>query len=69
MWGWSVIVPLSHSTVPVFPTRVGMVRLTLPSLFFGDCFPHACGDGPYLFSTILPNGAFSPRVWGWSVIG
>jgi len=55
------IIPLD-----VLPTRVGMVRCATPLQGFGQCSPHACGDGPQRCSSGLRHRRFSPRVWGWS---
>ena len=42
------------------PISCPLVSVTLSS-------PHACGDGPKPPGERHHRGAFSPRVWGWSV--
>ncbi len=67
-WGWSVSRERDRYTEIVFPTPVGMVRLS--SNFFASSarFPHARGDGPYQDPKLTPATPFSPRPWGWSVL-
>ena len=50
----------------VLPTRVGMVRLTMPvaGVTFGA--PHPRGDGPINHGTGVESIACSPPAWGWS---
>jgi hypothetical protein len=43
----------------VFPTLVGMNRLTKIRRFARTCVPHACGDEP-ASAAILPGGLPSP---------
>ena len=66
-WGWSGGVPYGHSTRPVFPTRVGMVRYAISWISFPCSFPHTRGDGPWSRSLRRTTLTFSPHAWGWSV--
>ena len=48
----------------VFPTRVGMNRLTPPGLQTSPSIPHTRGDEPYV--DWIKGGAdlYSPHAWG-----
>ena len=65
-WGWSALASVCAAVGKVFPTRVGMVRLSPATCSPCGCFPHPRGDGPVV--TIRSNGwnGFSPPAWGWS---
>ena len=45
-WGWSVEVVRIGRDRQVFPTHVGMVRLSMDGFIITVRFPHARGDGP-----------------------
>ena len=49
VWGWSAIRKAPTTIWNVFPMRVGMVRRPTASFRTGERFPHACGDGPFVF--------------------
>ena len=69
MWGWSVaFVEVCHE-VSVFPTYVGMVRTRARLSSAPARFPHVCGDGPLMQRHLAHFTLFSPRMWGWSVVG
>jgi len=67
VWGWSATETHVDARASVFPTRVGMVRISWPRRIPRSRFPHACGDGPAPPSPSETFALFSPRVWGWSV--
>ena len=46
VWGCTVRGKLTGDTYIVFPTRVGMYRITKPLRERSKSFPHACGDVP-----------------------
>ena len=52
--------------MPVFPTRVGMVRAPPGPAEVAQGFPHARGDGPIENTHDTLWRRFSPRAWGWS---
>ncbi len=65
-WGWSGGTLVRVHGVPIFPTRVGMVRLRDLSYYAVFNFPHTRGDGPRSsYDGCVPN-TFSPHAWGWS---
>jgi len=66
VWGWSGIGRDLYLRLGVLPTRVGMVLTVWRTRSFSPRSPHACGDGPWMYSTPTLAWAFSPRVWGWS---
>ena len=68
-WGWTDGRPLYHVALKVFPTPVGMDRLTGSSTLSSGSFPHARGDGPPEREHTPPALAFSPRPWGWTAVG
>ena len=45
-WGWSAWVGGNAQIYGVFPTHVGMVRVSGKNFGAALCFPHARGDGP-----------------------
>ena len=68
MWGCSepcIYRPVQHF---VFPTHVGMFRLTARVWAINDRFPHACGDVPSHGPLFIQFVKFSPRMWGCSVV-
>src|ERR1044071_7071647 len=67
-WGWSVIPDHEKAFPPVFPTRVGMVRLPSPFAMLAASFPHTRGDGPSSAPRPILCLWFSPHAWGWSGI-
>ena len=65
-WGWAAV-PDQHLTDQrVFPTPVGMGRITAIPEISECCFPHARGDGPHVQINAAANSWFSPRPWGWA---
>ena len=69
VWGWSTQEFRVAAQVRVLPTRVGMVRSAARLRRRPRRSPHACGDGPRHVLIGMRRAEFSPRVWGWSVIG
>ncbi len=68
-WGWSGRPLIRNQLLLVFPTRVGMVRVSVEASTLDECFPHPRGDGPPRgLARSLPQ-QFSPPAWGWSVVG
>ena len=65
-WGWSAPRPPRSTLAPVFPTRVGMVRILPPEVISAGSFPHTRGDGPTRMCNRRPPMKFSPHAWGWS---
>ncbi len=68
-WGWSASLCSALATAAVLPTRVGMVRRGQTPMRHGTRSPHARGDGPFPHTHAIPPPTFSPRAWGWSVLG
>ena len=68
VWGWSGVLWCDAWREEVLPTRVGMVRLSGGGAASSASSPHACGDGPSRLYAAAGVAAFSPRVWGWSVL-
>src|SRR5690242_14874210 len=52
----------------VFPTHVGMVRVSECGSSGSVRFPHARGDGPAYTALGQAAVEFSPRTWGWSAV-
>ena len=50
----------------VFPTHVGMFRLSLLLTRVGGSFPHTCGDVPAECDINCILAKFSPHMWGCS---
>ena len=67
-WGWSVVPEFTADVGIVFPTPVGMVRVSFGFQFKARSFPHARGDGPKSSLRWPRWGMFSPRPWGWSEV-
>ena len=65
-WGWSEIRDELAGKNDVFPTCVGMVRLSCTPLRIERRFPHMRGDGPRLELVLFRVRVFSPHAWGWS---
>src|SRR5208282_985407 len=68
-WGWSGTGHHATATGPVFPTRVGMVRVVSPMASVWMSFPHTRGDGPRNLADGFRMDEFSPHAWGWSGSG
>src|SRR6266700_6008776 len=68
-WGWSESRRYSSVARAVFPTRVGLVRAFERFTILRRRFPHARGDGPSWPPVPAMTCLFSPRAWGWSVLG
>ena len=67
-WGWSEQENDTTNSGGVFPTRVGMVRVTTVVLKPTIRFPHSRGDGPISECPWHHGWKFSPLAWGWSAI-
>ncbi len=65
-WGWSANSDFKGHGMPVFPTRVGMVRVKGAQCSHILCFPHPRGDGPTCSMAALRLASFSPPAGGWS---
>ena len=50
----------------VFPTCVGMNRLTIRGAKLAQGVPHVRGDEPEYIQGVLAKQGCSPRAWGWS---
>ena len=46
VWGWPVVILPKHTGLSVFPTGVGMARLTSVIAYGSNSVPHGCGTGP-----------------------
>jgi len=67
-WGWSVLHVGALRDFEVFPTRVGMVRMSSTPAISQSGFPHPRGDGPSAACSIVAPDWFSPPAWGWSAM-
>ena len=65
-WGWSATINFEVERTLVFPTPVGMVRISRIKPSPKRSFPHARGDGPRRAAPDDALRRFSPRPWGWS---
>src|SRR5271165_5281568 len=65
-WGWSDSADRRLLHLLVLPTRVGMVRPTLPAELQERSSPHTRGDGPMIRYRFISVSRFSPHAWGWS---
>ena len=65
-WGWSAAMVAGEAGAIVFPTRVGMVRISGSPPGTQARFPHPRGDGPHPQRRPLRQRPFSPPAWGWS---
>ena len=66
LWGCSASPDGPRPRGRLFPTPVGMFRLSSSSSWSSRTFPHACGDVPRIGTDghgVIP---FSPRLWGCS---
>ena len=52
------------NAMEVFPTPVGMNRLTMQAKIDSLGVPHARGDEPCKFTSFVVNEPCSPRPWG-----
>ena len=68
-WGWTDRPMLAGPQRRVFPTPVGMNRLTSASRRYLARFPHTRGDGPDRERPPEPSSPFSPHPWGWTDAG
>ncbi len=50
----------------MFPTRVGMDRMSSRTRAWPSCVPHARGDGPPEQGVQTWAFGCSPRAWGWT---
>ena len=48
----------------VFPTRVGVNRVTTSTASRPASIPHACGGEPLGVARVAVLNEYSPRVWG-----
>ncbi len=65
-WGCSAASDRHHTTLYVFPTRVGMFRGGSDARLMDDGFPHTRGDVPGRRPKAVHIRAFSPHAWGCS---
>ena len=66
MWGCSEGRGGGAQVAGVFPTYVGMFRVSTVGCDWGPRFPHVCGDVPARFIKVSIDRQFSPRMWGCS---
>ena len=66
-WGWTGRGHDSPTLQEVFPTCVGMDRLTFSASRNPECVPHLRGDGPPDLLRKREPGMCSPPAWGWTV--
>ena len=66
-WGWTEGWIRSGPETRVFPTGVGVDRITSGEFAVARSFPHRRGGGPSSFLAGPPSPAFSPQAWGWTV--
>ncbi len=64
-WGWPVEDCGDSGGGDVFPTRVGMARLSRVLHAIASGFPHPRGDGPCPPSIRSATSGFSPPACGW----
>ena len=67
MWGCSAYWVIFLLFLLLFPTYVGMFRITHLIRLRAYSFPHVCGDVPENHETKNQICSFSPRMWGCSV--
>ena len=67
-WGWTAHFDKLVECFRVFPTPVGMDRMTSRSLTLGSRIPHPRGDGPLLEPIGMTILEYSPPPWGWTEI-
>ncbi len=68
-WGWSDLQSCRPEGGRVFPTGVGMVRVSPEGAAACACVPHGRGDGPQSVGSLNSMLKCSPRAWGWSAGG
>ncbi len=66
MWGCSGDETIGIIQTCIFPTHVGMFRLSPRNTLTRKNFPHACGDVPAVITALSAIFGFSPRMWGCS---
>ncbi len=64
MWGCTFPLCRAPSSLPVFPTHVGVYREYEPAAHVRVSFPHTCGGVPCERLFRLRNFQFSPHMWG-----
>ena len=67
-WGWPVRGSVALPPFCVFPTGVGMARVTRTSSRLGRSVPHRRGDGPCAPPWPVWTPACSPQAWGWPAL-
>ena len=65
-WGWTDPGDRADGIISVFPTRVGMDRLTPQKGVKMKSIPHTRGDGPSSDQVPVLLPVYSPHVWGWT---
>ncbi len=65
-WGWTADGDRATDGVDVFPTRVGVDRLSFSRLPTAPGIPHARGGGPLERMAARSVRTYSPRAWGWT---
>ena len=65
-WGCSVADALLLTTLPVFPTHVGVFRACCPPSWLAPCLPHPRGGVPSKVSGPGTGTESSPPTWGCS---
>ena len=65
-WGWTFGGIYRRKIRQVFPTRVGVDRVTQCIQASQGRFPHTRGGGPCLAASLLQHPWFSPHAWGWT---
>ena len=65
-WGWTGGEEWPDLTTRVFPTRVGVDRMTISHMIPMTSFPHTRGGGPQIGHIRVHINAFSPHAWGWT---
>ena len=66
-WGWTGAVTVWPWGEDVFPTPVGMDRVSQLRSALRQGVPHARGDGPQREVLEAVRDQCSPRPWGWTV--
>ena len=65
-WGWTAGQMVPQSQELVFPTCVGMNRVTSVGALGVKRFPHMRGDEPHRKNDLYIQKSFSPHAWGWT---
>ena len=68
-WGWTGEYNTKVIGTEVFPTCVGVDRGHAFACVTQRRIPHVRGGGPEFCATMEQYRAYSPRAWGWTVIG